>query len=140
DPPSLHGALPTAGAARHVEFSTSLLQHAPGGALCTGAGQRVSAGGNLASDGSCGHVAGDGGPTQLQLEETDALSGAPLPVGAAVDLGGDCPAVDLRGAPRPQSPEGAAAPRCDAGATQLGSNPDRGLGSPHRSVPGTATH
>lgn len=75
----------------------------------------VSLGGNVADDASCGTTATDrpnvnpllgslalhGGPTQLY----DLLPGSP-----AIDAAGQCPALDQRGAPRPQ---GAA---CDSGA------------------------
>jgi hypothetical protein len=55
-----------------------------------------------------------------------------LPPEPLVDSGGDCGAVDQRGAPRPQTLDPAAEPRCDVGAVELGVNPWRGFWQPER--------
>ena len=129
-----------AGEGSAVVLSGNMLQHAPDGTLCAGDGAFESAGGNVASDGTCGLGAGDPSPRTLQLEAEDALTGAPLPPDDAVDVGGSCPTVDLRGAPRPQSMDGDAVPLCDAGAIELGINPYRGLWIPERSGHGVDIH
>ncbi len=56
----------------------------------------------------------------------------PFPTGAALDHGDGCPAVDLRGAPRPQTMSAGTTARCDAGAIEVGINPYRGLWQPDR--------
>lgn len=65
-----------------------------------------------------------------------ARSGADLaylaPPEALVDAGGACAAVDQRGAPRPQTVQPGAAPRCDIGAVERGVNPWRGFWQPAR--------
>lgn len=121
-------------------LSSSLLQHAATGTLCDGPGQRTSLGGNVASDASCGEAAGDRIPSRPALPQTDALTGAPFPTGDAMDVGGDCPPLDIRGAPRPQSMDGDATPLCDAGAIELGISPYRGLWIPDRSGHGVDMH
>jgi hypothetical protein len=55
-----------------------------------------------------------------------------LPPDELVDSGGDCGAVDQRGAPRPQTLDPEAEPRCDVGAVEQGVNPWRGFWQPER--------
>lgn len=55
-----------------------------------------------------------------------------LPPDELVDAGGDCGPVDQRGAPRPQTLDPAAEPRCDIGAVERGVNPWRGFWQPTR--------
>ncbi|GIX35783.1 MAG: hypothetical protein KatS3mg126_1562 [Lysobacteraceae bacterium] len=54
------------------------------------------------------------------------------PVTGLLDRGGSCPAVDQRGAPRPQTLAEAATPACDAGAVEAGIHPWRGFWQPQR--------
>lgn len=55
-----------------------------------------------------------------------------LPSDELVDRGGTCGPVDQRGAPRPQTMDPEAEPRCDVGAVEEGVNPWRGFWQPER--------
>ena len=111
------------------------------GSLCASGADPTSAGHNVAEDTSCALSAtGDQSPVAVPAGEVDALTGVPFPTGAAIDIGGACPPVDLRGAPRPQTLVDGGSPLCDAGAIELGINPYRGLWLPDRPGHGIDIH
>lgn len=134
-------AVETAGMSA-TDFRGNLLQAGSAARLCKGSGAALaSAGHNVASDTSCATTAGsDLAPLRLQPTLRDGPTGAPFPTGGAIDLGGTCAAVDLRGAPRPQAATAGAEARCDAGAIELGVNPYRGLWIPDRPGHGVDIH
>jgi hypothetical protein len=92
-----------------------------------------SLGGNLFDGSDCAFTAaGDARDTRLSLAAASGPDRAwVFPVAAAIDRGEGCGAVDLRGAPRPQTLTDGP-PRCDAGAVELGVNPWRGFWIPTR--------
>ncbi|MGQ0799846.1 MAG: M14 family zinc carboxypeptidase [Pseudomarimonas sp.] len=100
---------------------------------CVGA---ITSGGfNLHDASGCvGAGQGDLGGVSIELPDpapfTDPTWKAP--VGQAIDFGGNCPSIDQRGAPRPQTMTPNAAPRCDVGAVEVGINPYRGIWQPTR--------
>lgn len=133
-------AVDTAGMSA-ANFRGNLLQAGTAARLCKGGGAPASAGHNLASDTSCATTTGsDRAPLRLQPSLRDGPTGAPFPSGAAIDVGGDCAPVDIRGAPRPQASGAGAEARCDAGAVELGVNPYRGLWIPDRPGHGVDIH
>jgi hypothetical protein len=125
-----------------VAASTALHRLPVGsGPICEG-GAVTSNGRNHASDASCGlSGAGDSQSASFPGFVFGAPGNARLPpAGSAIDAGGACPEVDLRGTPRPQTMTAGATPRCDIGAIELGINPYRGMWIPDRPGHGIDMH
>jgi len=122
-----------------VAMQGNLIQRTTGSALLSppvptcGSGV-VSEGGNLYDAADCPfNAADDRLDTSIDLPQPLPPSTLhPLPSGAAIDAADGCPAVDARGAPRPQTLVPDAQARCDIGAVELGINPYRGLWIPDR--------
>jgi len=122
-----------------LQFTGVLLQHnlslatlLPGLPDCAGA---VASGGFNLHDASGCVGAGQGDLSGVSIGLPNPLpNDRPwiLPTGPAVDSGSNCPAIDQRGAPRPQTLTANAVPRCDVGAVEVGINPYRGIWQPTR--------